>query len=79
MPCFSAFDGVGVLGVTLEMALKLHGVTELWICGLCHEIGIQSTAQDAAELGIKTVVDSRACRAHVGMIQTLREKGVTVI
>jgi len=76
MPCFSAFDGVGVNGVTLEEQLKARGVTEVWICGLCHEIGIQSTAQDAVALGFRTLVVHEACRIYVGTIATLKAKGV---
>ena len=79
MPCFSAFDGVGVCDVTLEMMLKGHGVTDVTICGLCHEIGIDSTARDAAKLGFRTTVVKEACRFYIGMVAPLTDKGVTLL
>jgi nicotinamidase-related amidase len=74
-PCFSAFDGVGDEG-KLEDQLKERGVTEIWICGLSHEISIQSTAQDAVKLGFHTTVLYEASRCHSGTIATLTAKGV---
>jgi nicotinamidase-related amidase len=80
MPCFSAFDGVGGCDndVTLEMMLKGHGVMDVTICGLCHEIGIQTTAQDAAKLGFRTTVVQKACRLYASAAELLEARGVTL-
>ena len=76
MPCFSAFEGVGVDDAPLVEQLKTRDITEVWICGLCHEIGIQSTAQDAVALGFRTKVVYAATRVYIGAAEMFATKGV---
>ena len=50
-------------GTDLELQLRRRGIDTIVLCGISTNIGVESTARNAWELGFKLVVAEDACSA----------------
>lgn len=51
-------------GTDLEMQLRRRKIDSLVICGICTNIGVESTARSAWEMGFSVIIASDACSAN---------------
>ncbi len=50
-------------GTDLELQLRRRGIDTIILCGISTNIGVESTARNARELGFNTVIAEDACSA----------------
>ncbi|MBX8463437.1 hydrolase, partial [Enterobacter sp. RIT637] len=50
-------------GTDLELQLRRRGIDTIILCGISTNIGVESTARNAWELGFNLVIAEDACRA----------------
>jgi nicotinamidase-related amidase len=53
-----------VYGTDLELQLRRRGIKTVVLCGISTNIGVESTARNAWELGFELVFAEDACSAH---------------
>lgn len=51
-------------GTDLELQLRRRGIKTVVLCGISTNIGVESTARNAWELGFELVIAEDACSAH---------------
>lgn len=62
MDAYSGFFDVKGGKTELDSILKKAGITDVYVCGLALDYGVNHTASDAVKLGYKTHVILDACR-----------------